>query len=156
MGAAEKHFRRAKDTTRLLEAVELKLSEQRRFVLWWDQQVKAGGSLKRGKGPALPVSNAGKPLPEWLPEWDSLATVAGLGVEVGLNRVTVHRWRTRLKNGGVAVAAPPGRGVKLGIASSVCNAIAAHKAMLQWPPPPGRPRLESVAMALLVCNAMIV
>ena len=28
--AAERHFRRAKDATRLLEGVELKLSEQRR------------------------------------------------------------------------------------------------------------------------------
>ena len=38
--AAEIHFARAKDATKLYEAIELKLAEQRRFVLWWDGQEK--------------------------------------------------------------------------------------------------------------------
>ena len=36
--AAEKMFARAKDVDGLYEAVATKLSEQRRFVLWWDGQ----------------------------------------------------------------------------------------------------------------------
>ena len=34
--AAEKYFARAKDATKLYEAIKAKLGEQRRFVLWWD------------------------------------------------------------------------------------------------------------------------
>ncbi len=50
--AAEIHFARAKDATKLYEAIELKLTEQRRIVLWWDGQEKAAGELKRGSAPA--------------------------------------------------------------------------------------------------------
>lgn len=51
---AEKYFRRAKDATRLLDAVEVKLSEQRKFVLWWDRDGlrKGGKPLQTSKGKA--------------------------------------------------------------------------------------------------------
>jgi ParB family chromosome partitioning protein len=79
---AERHYRRAKDPTRLAEAVELKLAEQRKFVLWWDEQEKQAGALRRGNAPALPVRDAGP--------------VAG---HDGLpDRLTIHRWRQRLKD----------------------------------------------------------
>ena len=46
--AAEQYFARAKDSTGLHEAVQAKLGEQLRFVLWWDGQEKQAGALKRG------------------------------------------------------------------------------------------------------------
>ncbi len=46
--AAEKHFARAKDATKLYEAIEAKLVEQRRFVLWWDAQEKDKGGRPSG------------------------------------------------------------------------------------------------------------
>ena len=42
--AAEKHYARAKDATRLLKAMELKLKAIREFVLWWH-----GLGEKRGR-----------------------------------------------------------------------------------------------------------
>lgn len=79
--AAERHFQRAKDATHLFEAVERKLSEQRKFVLWWDGQEKQQGA--RGVGVALAVRDATVP-------------IAG---QNGLpDRDTIHRWRTRLKD----------------------------------------------------------
>jgi len=67
-----KRFQRAKDATGLYDAVELKLSEQRKFVLWWDQQDKATGG--RGRKTRF-------------------------GPETGFpDRLTIHRWRTRLKD----------------------------------------------------------
>ena len=42
--AAEKHYARAKDATRLLKAMELKLKAIRQFVLWWH-----GLGEKRGR-----------------------------------------------------------------------------------------------------------
>ena len=44
--AAEKHYARAKDATRLLKAMELKLKAIRQFVLWWH-----GLGEKRRTGP---------------------------------------------------------------------------------------------------------
>ena len=77
--AAEQYFARAKDSTGLHKAVEAKLGEQRRFVLWWDQQ-KHGGEAK-----------AGHPMSE----------TADIRIEnFGLDRDTVHRWRKRLKDPG--------------------------------------------------------
>ena len=69
--AAEKHFTRAKDATHLSEAVELKLSEQRKFVLWWDASEKPEG----GRGKTHNRSVKGLPDP-----------------------MVIHRWRTRLKD----------------------------------------------------------
>ena len=51
--ALEIHYRRAKDATRLLEAIELKLSEQRRFVLWYDS-LKLHGGARPNSGGARP------------------------------------------------------------------------------------------------------
>ena len=37
-GAAEKHFARAKDATKLRQAIRAKLEAQAEFVVWWDSQ----------------------------------------------------------------------------------------------------------------------
>jgi hypothetical protein len=71
---AEKHWRRAKDATRLLEAVEQKLAEQRKFVLWWDGQGQHGGDRRS----RLRTSNLDRG-------------------DFGLDSSSLHRWRTRLK-----------------------------------------------------------
>lgn len=68
--AAEKHFRRAKDATRLLDAVELKLAEQRKFVLWWDSHGNPRG------GPKANLVESAK----------------------FVDKDTLHRWRTKLKD----------------------------------------------------------
>src|SRR5262245_9820212 len=39
---AERLFRRAKDPAQLLKAIAVKLSEQRRFIVWWDSQERRG------------------------------------------------------------------------------------------------------------------
>ena len=77
--AAEQYFARAKDATGLHQAVEAKLGEQRRFVLWWDQH-KHGGEAR-----------AGHPM----------SAVSDIRIEdYGLDRDTIHRWRKRLKDPG--------------------------------------------------------
>jgi phage N-6-adenine-methyltransferase len=72
---AERYWRRAKDARRLLEAVELKLTEQRQFVLWWDGQEKQHGG----------VSDRKRHLPQ-------------LGTDGLPDRLVIHRWRSRLKD----------------------------------------------------------
>lgn len=37
---AEKHYAKAKDATKLQQAIRLKLEAQAEFVLWWDTQAK--------------------------------------------------------------------------------------------------------------------
>jgi hypothetical protein len=74
--AAEKHFARAKDATKLYEAVEAKLTEQRKFVLWWD------GQEKRRATPG----NLGP----------SQTNDAPAAQDFGLDRDTIHRWRSQL------------------------------------------------------------
>jgi phage N-6-adenine-methyltransferase len=76
--AAEVYYTRVKDPTRLYEAVEWKLTEQRRFVLWWDQQDRAPGPGRGKKG-----SQTG----------DGFSRLADFALDDG----TVHRWRERLK-----------------------------------------------------------
>jgi phage N-6-adenine-methyltransferase len=76
---AEKFFARAKDATRLYEAVEKKLSEQRQFVLWWDAQAKDPGGR-----PAQNRSQIGERFPK--PD------------DFGLNWDAIRRWRERLKD----------------------------------------------------------
>ena len=53
--AAERHFARAKDRTKLFQAIEQKLKAIREFVLWWDAQDKAKGA--RGIGKKVPSQN---------------------------------------------------------------------------------------------------
>jgi hypothetical protein len=72
--AAAKHYERAKDSTKLYEAVQIKLGEQRRFVLWWDEQEK-----RKGGSPSL--------------VHDGLNAA-----NFGLDRETISRWRKRLKD----------------------------------------------------------
>ena len=81
--AAEHYFSRAKDATGLHKAVEAKLGEQRRFVLWWDGQEKS-------KGAAEPGTNRGAT--------PSQTTDAVKAEDFGLDRDTIHRWRKRLKD----------------------------------------------------------
>ena len=76
---AERYARRAKDATRLLKAVELKLTEQRKFVFWWDSQDKRAGARGVGKKVEFQTGN---------PTLDSL----------GVDKLTLHRWRSRLKD----------------------------------------------------------
>lgn len=69
--AAEQYFARAKDSTGLHKAVEAKLGEQRRFVLWWDQQdVNLLGNTTLADRQEYPDNS------------------------------TLHRWRKRLKGPG--------------------------------------------------------
>ena len=76
----EKHFRRARDSAGLYEAVRAKLGEQRRFVLWWDQQEKnPGGNPSQTNDGLLPRQD--------LPT----------AYDFGLTRETIRRWRKRLK-----------------------------------------------------------
>ncbi len=71
--------------TRRPERRARRLYEQRRFVLWWDEQEKQAGSLKRGQTPASPVNDAGAtPLQ---------TTDAVKAEDYGLDRDTIHRWR---------------------------------------------------------------
>jgi hypothetical protein len=81
--AAEGYFRRAKDFEGLYRAVETKLGEQRRFVLWYDGQPK-------DKGAAEPGTNRGATPSQYV---DSVRAE-----DFGLDRDTIHRWRTRLKD----------------------------------------------------------
>lgn len=78
--AAEQHFQRAKDSTGLHEAVEAKLGEQRRFVLWWDGQEKnPGGNPSQTSDGLLPSKTK-------------------TAEDYGLDRDTIYRWRRRLKD----------------------------------------------------------
>lgn len=78
---AEEICRRAKDSTGLYQAVQVKLGEQRRLVLWWD----GPGSGKPSEG--RPSRNSG-----------FSARVSELLAMLGLSETMVSRWRTRLKN----------------------------------------------------------
>ncbi len=83
---AEKYYRRAKDVDGLYAAVEAKLTEQREFVLWWDEQEKAAGA--RGfPGPGRGNKTASQTC-------DPVLTLARLGVD----KDSVHRWRVKLKD----------------------------------------------------------
>lgn len=74
--AAERHWRRAKDSKKLVTAVVAKLTEQRNFVIWWDAGEKHPGSRK-----GVAVADQSRPR-------------AGEG---GLpDRTTIKRWRKRL------------------------------------------------------------
>lgn len=65
--AAEKHFARAKDSTKLYEAITAKLGEQRRFVLWFDDAKR--GDLAGNQRPVrsladTPAEDSGRGEPE--------------------------------------------------------------------------------------------
>jgi hypothetical protein len=77
--AAEKLYQKAKDRSQLFKAIKLKLTEQRKFVLWWDKQSKQQGARGIGKKVALRTGNT---------------TLA----ELGTDGFTVHRWRSKLKD----------------------------------------------------------
>jgi len=61
-------------------AVELKLSEQRKFILWWDRQEKEhGGGDVRNSTRIRPVTGV-------------------QASDFGTSRPEIHRWRVRLKD----------------------------------------------------------
>lgn len=72
----ERYARRAKDPETLGAAVEEKLSRQREFVVWWDEQ----GFSKAGS-PILTDRKGIKAGSDGIPD-----------------SITIHRWRTRLKS----------------------------------------------------------
>jgi len=68
---AEKYFKRAKDADQLFEAISMKLTEQRKYVLWLDTQEKSKG----GRGKTRLRSETGLP-----------------------DRRETHRWRKKLSD----------------------------------------------------------
>jgi hypothetical protein len=78
----------AKDATHLMEAVEHKLAEQRKFVLWWDGQGHKGGNpTDTGLQRLEDLGGRGK---------------TRNGPDTGFrepDRMTISRWRTRLMVG---------------------------------------------------------
>jgi len=80
--AAEKHYARAKDATKLQQAIRAKLQAQAEFVFWWDTQAakdKGGGDVRNTRRrPATGVQTAGK---NGIPE-----------------RSVIDRWRRKLND----------------------------------------------------------
>ena len=60
----------------LFHAVKTKLTEQRKFVVWWDSE-----GLRKGGGAPLQVRKGGTAGKKGIPD-----------------SITLHRWRTRLKD----------------------------------------------------------
>ena len=78
--AAEKYYARAKDVTKLGEAIEAKLGEQRRFVLWWDSHGLHGGDRRSTEFQ------------------DCTDATLKPGSEAAPDSPTLSRWRKRLKD----------------------------------------------------------
>lgn len=72
----EKHYARAKDATRLQQAIRAKLEAQAEFVVWWDTQVE---------------KQNGRPRKSLTDRKGFLASKNGLP-----DSVTIHRWRRKL------------------------------------------------------------
>jgi phage N-6-adenine-methyltransferase len=72
---AEKHYAKAKDATKLRDAIRGKLEAQAEFVWWWDTQVEKqeGRPEKRHRSETLIAGQNGLP-----------------------DRQTIHRWRSKL------------------------------------------------------------
>ncbi len=80
--AAEKHWRRAKDTGQLFKAIEAKINAQAEYVVWRDSVVRPSQELSgagRGKG-FKGINDRKSPK---LPEGDPGAVI-------------IHRWRKKL------------------------------------------------------------
>lgn len=97
--AGEKVFRRARDPDGLAQAVEAKLTEQRRFIRWYDAQAKDPGTLLNGRdafGGYRTVT--AEPAADYV----SIPALFGLAPadERGINAVKVmlSRWRGALKD----------------------------------------------------------
>ena len=85
--SAENYYRRAKDATKLYEAIEAKLTEQRKFIRWWDRQKKnKGGRPSTDETTYSTVSG-----------FVSIAALFGLDPadERGINNIEVMLWRWR-------------------------------------------------------------
>ncbi len=68
--AAEEHWRRAMDAEKLFEAIEIKLTEQRRFVTWYDE-AKPTGRPEKGNSAVTLSDIEGAPLKMTLSRWRS-------------------------------------------------------------------------------------
>lgn len=77
--AAEKHYARAKDVTKLLAAIRAKLEAQAEFVYWWDTQAE-----RQQKG--QPKKNS-----------DRSGRILS-AEDVGTNNRTISRWRGKLND----------------------------------------------------------
>ncbi len=73
---AEKHYAKAKDATKLVDAIRAKLEAQAEFVLWWDTQVKK--------------SHGGRPNGKHVPDLERVIEAGKDGLP---DRKTIHRWR---------------------------------------------------------------
>jgi hypothetical protein len=64
--AAEKHFARAKDATKLQKAIRAKLEAQAEFVFWWDTQAEKnkGAAVKRCDGSVTALTLGANGLPD--------------------------------------------------------------------------------------------
>lgn len=77
--AAEKHYARAKDASKLQQAIRAKLEAQAEFVFWWDNHVEKD---KGGR-----------------PQKTSNRSVTGSKpADFGLDRMTLSRWRAKLND----------------------------------------------------------
>ena len=76
--AAEKHFARAKDATKLQQAIRAKLEAQAEFVLWWDTQAEKSTGNRYGRNRSVTAVQAGK---DGLP-----------------GRMVINRWRQKLSD----------------------------------------------------------
>jgi hypothetical protein len=70
--ALERHYTRARDARNLLKAMEAKLREVRKFVLWWDRQGyrKGGGdTAHRNRTVTVVAGKDGMPIRETIKRW---------------------------------------------------------------------------------------
>jgi DNA N-6-adenine-methyltransferase (Dam) len=100
--AAEKQFARAKDATKLFEAIELKLTEQRNFIRWYDEQPKDPGTrgqiANRDAAGRIVVPGADSTVSAGLV---SIPAIFGLDPAdertINNHEVMLSRWRSALK-----------------------------------------------------------
>ena len=75
--AAEKHYAKAKDITKLDLAIRSKLEAQAEFVFWWDTHAEKfkGGNQRNRSATLVQAGEGGLP-----------------------DRTTIHRWRRKLNS----------------------------------------------------------
>ena len=88
--AAEKHFARAKDATKLQQAIRAKLEAQAEFVFWWDTQAKKAQGIHSIAGPGR-----GKKQKSASQACDALLVAGRHGLP---ERYVIERWRRKLND----------------------------------------------------------
>lgn len=104
--AAEKHYARAKDPSKLEQAIRAKLEAQSEFVLWWDSRDK-----NKGGRPAKTDTRSGIGLSD-----------EELAEQLGTNLNRISRWRRKLNASGDAFE------------TAVRNAVARNLKLLELDP----------------------